>query len=358
MMTPPKPKRVHLHHVPTAALRISITRDGTTGYIACMDGVYRVNLDTGEHARLTAHDSYASGVVLLEDAGVLVSAGYDGVLKWTNLADGTTIRAVKAHKFWSWRLAKSADSKLIASSTGQYLAGGYKYEPAPADEPTVKLFDAATGELRGAYDLTPSVQAVATSPDGQHVAAGNLMGDIRVWEVASGNLVAEWRTDAYTSWGIIKSHCYIGGVFDMTFSPDGSQVVLAGMGPMRDPMAGNGRQLWQRWAWRQSPPKLVDQTIENQAGQGLMEAIAYHPSGAWLVMAGRVFKGDWNAAIFDAATGQAVHTFKPVPRVTGIAFNAEGTRMVLSSTEGQPQMKGDADAANPFGRVEVYDWAG
>ena len=39
---------------------------------------------------------------------------------------------MKAHDFWSWQLALSPDGSRVASVTGQYLAGGWKYEPAEA----------------------------------------------------------------------------------------------------------------------------------------------------------------------------------------------------------------------------------
>ncbi|MEZ6108236.1 MAG: hypothetical protein R3B96_19560 [Pirellulaceae bacterium] len=137
----------------------------------------------------------------------------------------------------------------LASVTGQYLAGSYRYDPAESDEPTVRVVDAETGEVVGSYSMLPSVQAVAFSPDSRFVAAGNLMGQVRVWDIASGELKADIKSEDFTSWGIIKSHCYIGGIHALRFSPDGERVIAAGMGPMRDPMAGNGKQRWQEFAW-------------------------------------------------------------------------------------------------------------
>ena len=46
------------------------------------------------------------------------------------------------------------------------------------------------------------------------------------------------------------------------------------MGPMRDPMAGNGVQRWQSFDWKTG--KKLDQTHEGESGQGLMEALAFH----------------------------------------------------------------------------------
>ena len=79
-------------------------------------------------------------------------------------------------------MAISSDHSMVASVSGQYLAGDFDYRPKPADEPTVKVYDTQTGECLHAFDHLPSVQSVAFSHDGQHLAAGNLMGGIRVWD--------------------------------------------------------------------------------------------------------------------------------------------------------------------------------
>jgi hypothetical protein len=136
---------------------------------------------------------------------------------------------------------------------------------------------------------------VMDSADSRLVAAGNLMGEVRVWSVESGEQVGVFQSKDFTSWGIIKSHCYLVGVFGIRFSPDGNELIICGMGDMRDPMAGNGRQLWQRWNWREG--KMVGQTKEKQLGEGLMEALVMHPSGESFLMGGRLRGGEWNAAL-------------------------------------------------------------
>src|SRR5262245_57701816 len=182
-------KLLKRHMLPTGVLCIAARADGRTLFAACTDGVYELSLETGERKHLYDHESYASGVALFEASNTLVSAGYDGALVWYDLGAGKKIRTVKAHEFWSWQLDRSPDGKYVASATGQYLAGGPKYEPAPEREPSVKVFDSASGALIHSLAHVPSVQSVAWSPDSRHLAAGNLMGEVRIWELPSGKQV-------------------------------------------------------------------------------------------------------------------------------------------------------------------------
>jgi hypothetical protein len=170
-----------------------------------------------------------------------------------------------------------------------------------------------------------------------------------VWDLEAGELAAEWNTDAFTSWGVIKSHCYIGGIFAIAFTPDGEHVLLAGMGPMRDPMAGNGRQLWQRFAWRERPAKLVDETHKGDGGEGLMETLAIHPGGQFFVMAGRLRGGQWNTGFFSLADGDLLHSLRTDFRVTKAAFYDDGRKLALAGLSTQQHDN------KPFGRYHLFD---
>src|SRR5262249_30264185 len=96
--------------LPTAVLGLDASADGKTLYAACFDGgVYELDAESGEGRLLAKHDSFASSVELVGQSATLISAGYDGVLQWHDLAGKKTIRKVAAHQFWSWRMAVSPD---------------------------------------------------------------------------------------------------------------------------------------------------------------------------------------------------------------------------------------------------------
>lgn len=349
-MVPRTINRVHDFKLPTAILGACLLDDDNQLAVACMDGVYRVDVLAKSHQKVGEHGSYVSSVVYQKGTKSFITAGYDGCLKWFSAESNAVVREEKVHSFWSWDMALSPDQRWIASVTGQYIAGDYKYTPAAEREPSVKLLRAEDGVTVHSLPHVPSVQSVAFSADSQWVAAGNLMGEVRVWKVETGEQVGGFQSKDFTSWGIIKSHCYLGGIFAIRFSPDGNEVIACGMGDMRDPMAGNGRQLWQRWNWREG--KLIQQTKENQSGEGLMEALAMSPKGESFLMGGRLRGGEWNAAMFDFQSGERLGTIKSGYRITEMVFNSKGELLVFGG-QGQPGKESDGKFPD-FGRVEVY----
>ena len=343
------------HKLPTGVLGLAITPDGRRAYAACADGViYSVDSASGQaEAFDERHSSYASGCVLLPDGRTIISGGYDGMLRWFDVETRQCTRRVQAHRFWSWKLALSPDGRRVASTTGQYLPGGWKYEPAAGEEPSVKVFDTASGEMVASFAHTPPVLSCAFSPDGKHLAAANMMGEVRVWEISAGpnsQPVAQWTSPDFTSWGSIKTHHYCGGIYGLAFSPDGASLLGCGMGPMTDPMAGNGKMTWQRWNWRKG--ERLDQIKDGQHGSGLMETVAWQPGGQYFVMAGRQAQGTWNAALFSATDGSLVHSLDTKKRITHARFTTDGQTLIISGANGQPQRK---DGVWPsWGKLQTY----
>lgn len=346
------------HKLPTSVLGLAVSADGKRAFTACADGtVSVVELETG-HAEVfeERHTSFASGCVLLPDGGTLISAGYDGSLIWHDVATRRSRLRIQAHHFWSWQLALSPDGRRVASCTGQYLPGGWQYEPAAETEASVKVYDAKTGDRVAALHHGPPVLSCAFSPDSRHLAAANMLGEVRVWDLAAAQPgqarepISKWSTPDFTSWGTTKTHHYCGGIYALAFAPGAEQLIGCGMGPMGDPMAGNGKMTWQRWAWRKG--ERVDQIRDGQHGTGLMETLAWHPDGKQFLMGGRQAQGTWNAAVFSAADGSLVHSIDTKKRITRAQFSADGSTLFLAGANGQGARKDGVWPA--WGRLQSY----
>jgi len=117
------------------------------------------------------------------------------------------------------------------------------------------------------------------------------------------------------------------------------------MGPMTDPMAGNGKMTWQRWDWRKGD--RIDQIKDGQHGSGLMETVAWHPDGAHFIMAGRQAQGTWNAAVFSSADGSLVHSWTPKNASPTPGFTADGK--IRSSFPARPANRSGRMANGPPG---------
>ena len=347
------------HSLPTGVLGLAIAPSGNRAFASCADGtIYSVDLATGHAEPFEArHQSFASGCVLLPDERTLVTSGYDGMLFWHDADSRRCLFQVKAHQFWSWQLALSPDGRRLASVTGQYVPGGWKYEPAAETEPSVRVFDARSGERLAKYNHTPPVLSCAFSPDSRHLAAANMLGEVRVWNLDSGEgrpPVSEWKSPDFTSWGTVKTHHYCGGIYGLAFSPDGASLLGCGMGPMTDPMAGNGKMTWQRWNWKTG--ERLSQIKDGQHGSGLMESVAWHPSAEYFIMAGRQAQGTWNTALFSSSDGSLLQSLDTKKRITHARFSADGQLLILAGATGQPARK---DGQWPsWGRLQVYEIEG
>ena len=186
--------------------------------------VCEVDLDQAkpEIKELGRHDSYVTGLAL---AGTtLVSGGYDGRLIWWNIESHSKVREVDAHRKWIRHVAATPDGSVVASV---------------ADDMVCRLWEMESGrlihELRGHAELTPShlssmLFACAISPDGRHVATGDKVGHIVVWDLESGQKLSALEAPVLYTWDPVQRRHSIGGIRSLAFSPDGTRLAVGGSG--------------------------------------------------------------------------------------------------------------------------------
>lgn len=221
------------------------------------------------------HDSYVTGVALAGE--VLVSCGYDRKVTWWDLEAEKEVRSVEAHARWCRAVAASPDGKHVASV---------------ADDMVCKVFEAATGKLvhalRGHKEKTPHhfpsmLYAVAFSPDGKLLATADKVGHIVVWDLATGREKAALESPGMYTWDPRQRIHSIGGVRGLAFSPDGKTLAVGGVGKIGNIDHLDGPARVEVFDWKAGKSRAV---FEKTKFKGIVNRLAFHPKGEWLLAAG------------------------------------------------------------------------
>jgi WD40 repeat protein len=257
------------------------------------------------------HQSYVTGLAL---AGkVAVSGGYDGRLLWWDTETRTQIHALDAHTKWIRKVAATPDGKTIASV---------------ADDMACRLWDAGSGkllrELRGHQERTPHhfpsmLYACAFTPDGQFLATVDKVGHIVLWEVASGKQAKTLEAPTMYTWDPVQRKHSIGGPRALAFSPDGRHLAVGGIGKIGniDHLDGKARVEVFDWQKGERTHEFSDDKYK-----GLVEHLAFHPKGDWLLGGGGANDGFF--LTFDLKAKRALRQEKAPMHVFAFVLNDTG----------------------------------
>src|SRR5262249_55407200 len=114
-----------------------------------------------------------------------------------------TLPVLRGHTNYVYPVAYTPDGRLIVSGSW---------------DGDVRLWDAATGEVVAVLPQGGFVRALALSPDGTRlVAMGDGTGGLRVWDVASRRHIATYKTTDNTLWAV-------------AYRPGGAHVAVLGPG--------------------------------------------------------------------------------------------------------------------------------
>lgn len=154
-----------------------------------------------------------------------------GFLSLFNIATGTEVWKEVGDNCGVVIFSPDVQRILIASNQ---LVGGF----ANADLVTsFKLFDTATGQqikeigrtkISGFFDpIYGRVSAIAFSPDGKSFLSGDLGGRYKLWDVATGTMVRQFKTVDEAEGTLMNT------VPSIAFSPDGKIAVIASLASTR-----------------------------------------------------------------------------------------------------------------------------
>jgi len=292
-----------------------------------------------EVANLKGSPENVKGVVFLEGSAVVASSTgkwnkekktWEGEIKIWDVKAGKQIGSLKGHAETIEGLALSRDGKYLASAS---------------EDQTVKIWDKSSGKdiqtLNGRAGIiqavpygptysriiwdtlkghTGMVQAVAFTSDGKKLATASADGTVKIWDAASGNVLATFKveTTVKTTDPKTKKETLItepGRPFTcVAFSPDNK--ILS---------AGN----------LDGVIKIYDVDAAKEIGalkahEGVW-ALAYNPDGSRLASAG----WDQTIKVWDTKTNHELFTIKAHNgTVTALAFSPSGQFIASGSIDG------------------------
>ena len=224
---------------------MALSADGKKAFSACLDKTVRVwDVESGKEL-LVFKEHGAGGVtsIAVTADGKLVASGDNkGKILFWETETGKKLREMKIHENEVRCLAFSPDGKTLYSGSWDGMVK--LSDPATGKETkllkhetkrvenfvlfddgkkllvacdVVTLWDLTKGETIRTFNGHPGAISIGVSPDGKKMATGWYDGNMKIWNVESGEMVAEFQAhEAYCHW--------------MTFTSDGKHIATAGGG--------------------------------------------------------------------------------------------------------------------------------
>ena len=264
-----KPLAEFKHTAPLTACRYD--PGGRFLVAAAQDGsVRRYDLQTGRADAFTAHAAWARAVAFAPP-GLMAVGDYHGQLTWYLLLGDTPkpVRVTKdAHTGWVRAAAASPDGTALATCGNDRLVRVWSVYDGT-------LLKTLTGHESHVYH-------VGFHPAGRHMVSADLKGQVKVWDwheakevrALDGGLLHKYD-------GSFRAD--IGGPRGLAFSPDGTQLALAGITNVSNAFAGVGNPLVLLYDWLTGT--LAQKLAPKEAFQGTAWGVAYHPAG-WVIAGG------------------------------------------------------------------------
>jgi WD40 repeat protein/Pyruvate/2-oxoacid:ferredoxin oxidoreductase gamma subunit len=263
--------------VPIAS--IAYNTDGTLLAAGTFGGqVYIWNLLNGTTVELTPHAIIATGVAFNQD-NVLFSVGLDGILRESDPLTGAVLRERFADEPLNDVAVSPGDEFVAAAGTNSRLIHIWQGESEEA------------GILPGHTDLLFSV---AFDASGEYLLSSAQDNSARLWSISASDVVYEFLG-------------HTASVRDAVFQPGGRRVATVdGEGVLR---------IW-------DIDRIMPDTIN---------AVTYSNDGDMVAVGDNL----GTVSLFDAASGVTLDTVATDGSITGLAFVADGSRLVVGNDRGQ-----------------------
>lgn len=285
-----------------------------------------------------------AGAVAVDPAGrLLATGGSRSAAQLWNVATGERVAELMGHRAEITSVAFNPSGTLLATGddrgeirlwklegnqatltstltshnrtiTGLIFAAGGDQLYSSSGDNTSARWDVATGsEIREAVLKHPDwVSALDIVADQSHAVTACEDGKVRVWDLASGQVLAQALFARGSATGV-------------QFSPAGSTVLIT---------SADNRGVW-NWNWKEAPEASLDELQPLVATQqlGSLWTARYAPDGRRVLTIG----GN-DARMFDATTGKPGLRFSPHGAVAAIAITQDGRLVATGSWDGTAKL--------------------
>ena len=314
----------HTHSIKAA----TFFEDSSTLVSAAFNGEITFwDVETSQRSTVqnSGHRDWYSAVGFSPDGTKLVSAAADGTIVFgefptgfkitkpdnlTRLTDVSTGAELATWQKHANELIFSPDdrTKTVASTSGN---GIRLWNTETGDELVIPLYEALP---LGFHENMPTILALAFSPDGRWLVSGTTEGDIRMWDVATG--------EALTVFAEPTKQKNLGHISALAFSPD--RALLA---------AGTPSQL-HLWDVR-TGHKIFSVSTVHKRGWGTHHdyprPLVFSPDGA-IFLSGH---GSGTIQLWDAKTGDKVAALDGhTQEVETLKFSPDGETLVSTAQDG------------------------
>lgn len=272
--------------------------------------------------------SWVRGLAFDSTGKTLVTAGYDGRLVWwpVEAEKPEPIRVVDGHKGWARAVAVSPDDSLLASVGNDLL---------------VRLWNMGDGQLvREMPGHESHVYNAVFHPEGEHLATGDLMGNLIDWDVQTGKQLRTWKAESLIKYDKTFK-AWIGGFRGMTFSPDGKRIAASGITNVSNAFAGVGNPSVVVFDWETGKQEIEHLTKGKL--QGVAWGAALHPTGLRIGTIG----GNGGYLLFwNPGEAEEFHNLKLKSSARDLDLHPDGLHIMTAHSDGHVRIcKMDQKAA-------------
>ena len=207
---------------------LTFSRNGTMLASASADGAIRFwNTETGDPipTHITGHTKTVKAATFFKDNSTLATAAFNGIITFWDLETSTIIRQTIGHRDWLRASAFSPDGTKFASlsaDSNQFFESGSSPSMRTSNpDQMIRLVDVNTGRELDTLTHQINPTLMAFSPDGKTIASGGL-GIIRLWHTETNDHIDINLSDPQDDDFLVRS---LFKATSLVFSPDGKKLV-------------------------------------------------------------------------------------------------------------------------------------